>query len=551
MALRGLENKSDFASASIFADAMMRDPRIHGVLSTRAGSLMATPLYFQPATDRRKAARIRDEIAGSDDTGAGLWEQMFPPSVQGDLSLWGNLVGIAVAEIVWTTTADRWIPRLRMVHPQHIGWDDESRRYYVRTADGGKLMLPDVDAEPRSDGRWLVWAPHSLVNGWRRALVRPLAMLYVARQWCARDWSRYNEKHGMPTDMLKAPAGVKDEDIATMAMAVANRGSEAVVTLPQGDTEQGSWGVSILEPVGRSWDSFKAQIEKADVDIAVCVLGQNLSTEVQGGSFAAAQVHDMVRIDKRKEDAGLARCLRDQVLTWYCLYNYGDAELAPRMAYAVDPPEDEQKMATVYETVGHAIAALQDTGAPVDTLAILDEYAVPVLDEQAQAEAAADGMTVNEARARKGLGPLLLADGTPDPDGELTVIEYFAKHGGAGPAAGGTEEGTAALRIALGAQVAALKAKKRPARQTAAAAKRAQRYALRVAARAQERARAALSGDVAELMEAVRGAKDLEDVKRRVAAKYKALRGKDLARVLEKANLLAQMAGRVSGLEDL
>lgn len=35
---------------------------------------------------------------------------------------------------------------------------------------------------------------------------------------------------------------------------------------------------------------------------------------------------------------------------------------------------------------------------------------------------------VNEARSAKGLGPLLLPGGQPDPDGELTIAEYKAKH---------------------------------------------------------------------------------------------------------------------------
>lgn len=581
-AVRGLENKSDFSAAAILADATMRDPRINGVLSTRAGALMGTALYFQPATERRKAQRIRDEVAGSDEFGTGLWEQMFPPAIQGELSLWGNMLGIGVAEIVWTTTNDRWIPRLIPWHPQHLRWNESEQRFYIRTADDTLLPLPRVDQQPRSDGRWVVWAPHSLVNGWRRALLRALAMLYVIRQWAARDWSRYNEKHGMPTDIVKSPPGASEADRATVMGAVANRGAEAAVELPQGDTEQGSWGVSVLEPVGRSWDSFKAQIEKTDVDIAIAVLGQNLSTEVQGGSFAAAQVHEMVRIDKRREDAGLARCLRDQVLTWWALYNYGDAELAPRMAYEVDPPADEMAMAGVLEKVGVAVAALQGTGADVDVDAIMDLYAVPMHPKSEEDEdaisvpagassltptAEAAIMTVNEARARKGLAPLTTSTGEPDPDGNLTVAEFIAKRasviGAAAAATAGdteaaanappaTDDTVATLRLVLDdASLVTLKSKPRTKRQTAAAAARAQKYALRVAANAREKARAALKGDVAEILGAVRGADSLEEVKRRVVAKYRGLKGNDLARVIEKANLLAQMAGRTSALEDL
>lgn len=36
-------------------------------------------------------------------------------------------------------------------------------------------------------------------------------------------------------------------------------------------------------------------------------------------------------------------------------------------------------------------------------------------------------VTVNEARVGQGLGPLLLPEGTPDPDGGLSVSEFFEK----------------------------------------------------------------------------------------------------------------------------
>jgi phage gp29-like protein len=570
-ALRGLENKTDFSRAAILADATMRDPRINGTMSTRVGALMGTSLYFQPASERRKAQRIRDEVAGSSDGGVGLWEAMFPPAIQGEMSLWGNYLGIAVSELVWTTKADQWIPHLVPWHPQHLVWNAKEERFYIRTGEDKLERLPRVDREPRSDGRWVVWYPHSLVDGWRRALLRPLAMLYIARQWSYRDWSRYNEIHGMPTPVVKGPVGAKDEDAGTMLAAVANRGAEGAIFLPRGDTDQGSWETAFLEATSRSWDSFQAHIAKLDVDIAIAVLGQNLSTEVQGGSFAAAQVHEMVRIDKRREDAGLARCLREQVLTWWAAYNYGDPELAPRMAYAVDPPADEQAMANVLVRVGEAITVLQNTGADIDVPAILDEFAVPVMpqdegddDEPAVAVPVGEGalspedadiMTVNEARARKGLGPLTGADGAPDPDGNLTVADYVAKKSAArtvAPADPAAAEAMAGLKLALDDVIGLRRApKKRPKRQTAAAAARAQRYALRVAANAREKARAAISGDVAELLEALKGADSLEEVKRRVVAKYKTLKGRDLARVVEKASMLAQMAGRVGALEDL
>lgn len=45
-------------------------------------------------------------------------------------------------------------------------------------------------------------------------------------------------------------------------------------------------------------------------------------------------------------------------------------------------------------------------------------------------------ITVNEARASSGFGPLLALDGSPDPDGRLTIAEFEAKKAASGKSAG-------------------------------------------------------------------------------------------------------------------
>lgn len=52
-------------------------------------------------------------------------------------------------------------------------------------------------------------------------------------------------------------------------------------------------------------------------------------------------------------------------------------------------------------------------------------------------------VTVNEARASQGLGPLLLANGEPDPDGNLMVSEFKAKRAAMIAMVAGAEQGQA------------------------------------------------------------------------------------------------------------
>jgi hypothetical protein len=51
-------------------------------------------------------------------------------------------------------------------------------------------------------------------------------------------------------------------------------------------------------------------------------------------------------------------------------------------------------------------------------------------------------VTVNEARASIGLGPMLDADGSPTADGDLTLAEFKAKHEAVVSTAASAGEGT-------------------------------------------------------------------------------------------------------------
>jgi phage gp29-like protein len=397
-----------FNTSAMLWDAMKRDDRISGVIKTRVGALIAAPLEIEPASSKAKAARVAKLLSGDGEDEHGLWEQMCPPATIKKLSEWGNAVGIGLAEIIWNTSADAsswtaiapgtdykspgrvgWVPRLRLWHPQFVYWDWSENRFMV-IAREGVVPLPRIDENPYSDGKWVVWCPYGYQYGWLDGLVRSLADKYLMRGWDYRDWARYNERHGMATIGAQVPADA-DEDVKEQFTRDLSRiGSDAVVELPQIEGEN-KFDMKMIEAKSRSFDSFQLFKKELDVDIAVAVLGQNLTTEggTDGGSRALGQVQNLVRIDKAIEDAGIATCLRQQVLTWWCLYNFGDPELAPRPAYQVQPPDDELKEATALKTMGDALGSMKTAGAPIDVRTILDRAGVPLISEEEEAAQAA------------------------------------------------------------------------------------------------------------------------------------------------------------------
>jgi phage gp29-like protein len=73
-----------------------------------------------------------------------------------------------------------------------------------------------------------------------------------------------------------------------LASQLRNLGRDAALVLPRG------LDLKLIESAANNFQTYEAQINVANTGITICLLGQNLTTEVSGGSYAAAQVHSQV-----------------------------------------------------------------------------------------------------------------------------------------------------------------------------------------------------------------------------------------------------------------
>lgn len=390
----------NFGQSAPFIDEVMTDDRIYGVSGTRIGAILSAPMKFQPAGDSDLERQVADEIGGTNDR-RGIWEQMFPTAAAADTLKWGQHLGFAFGKFSWEKSADRWLPRLVPWHPSAVRWDWLSRRFVAQTQSGRPITLFRPDEQPRGDGQWLVHCPYGVEYGWRSALIRALAFKYLSRQWTERDHDRLNERQGM--GILKAivpPGNSQPTQRDDFFHSLEQVGNEAVVMCPQNEKGEG-YDVEIAEFTARTWESFNTRRNNLDTDIAIVILGQNLTTEVKAGSRAAALVHEVLRIDKALQDAKLALVLRAQMLSWYCEYNYGDPDLAPTPIYEVEPPADDQGEANALKTMGEAGSALKAANPRTDLDAIWETNGIPMISEEEfaaqQAERAEQAAAAAEA----------------------------------------------------------------------------------------------------------------------------------------------------------
>jgi len=431
-----LEN-GQFRDAAIMADQLWRDDRFYGVMRKRLDALESVPRIVQPADDRAISKRVAANLGGVDDL-PGRWDAQFPAPVLEDLIGWGILMGIGIGELIWRTDDEedwvdvapgtqyrngkrlRWTSRLKVWNPQWLRWDWSIFRYRLMTAQG-EITLPDITENPRSDGKWILWCPYGYTDAFKKGAVRSLARLITKRQWTDRDWSRQNEKNGLAIDKAIVPAEAPEDVKNEYFEKVANRNGESAVMCEQSiDPKVGKFDLDLVEAKAQTWQGFKASKEDVNNDLAIALLGHNLSTEVKEGKGSLGMDGaTAVSLNYLRKDAGIGTCLHQQCLTWDAEHNYRDMTVAPRPMWQVDPPEDQQSKADTLNKMGTGLVQMKTAGAPIDDRAVLEAAGLPTITPEEQAARQAVQAEEDAARARA-------ASGGPEDDVEAPG----AKQGG-------------------------------------------------------------------------------------------------------------------------
>jgi phage gp29-like protein len=537
-----------FIRAALLVDEMCTDDRISGVLSTRIGGMLCADLNFKPANDRRKSIKLAQFLGGTDESADdGAWLRMLDLDTAKALLKWKIMLGVAVAEIVWESDATSWLPKLVVYHPSHLWWNWGNRRFCLATNGPDPtqpirfdkpewmITLPRPERKEERNGHWFVWGNQS---SWMQGAIRSLGMKYLDRIWNERDWARYNEKHGMALIEGKIPSGAPAEEKAHFEHDLNNLNNEPVVITPQAETGQPSYGIEFHEATSKSWETYQARKQTLDTDIAVCLLGQNLTSEVSGGSLAAASIHEGIRIDKKKEDADLYVQVRQQVLVPWIDYNVGNGcgqDQAPYPHPQINPPEDNESEGNALLLLGEACQSLQLAYPGVDVRAILETRGVPIDDDIAAAletvKGTPEGTPTVPSKPSDSVEP---KSGEAAPKGEVKPpIEDDGAH----------------LTTEFLTAISRLKASRANG---PAALKRVAKYHDAVVERARRKAGSALEPLLDEIREDLTASTGPDDLKRRIVKRFKHRASPtELAKIIERVNLLGHMTGRSDILKGL
>lgn len=337
-------DNGDLRLAADLCEWAMRDSRVRGVLGARVSGLLGLDLDLEALPGGEQAAIDLAE----------QWDVQHDHRELVRLSSWGIMLGVGLAHVDYVKGADGKIHKsIKAWSPRWLRYDQEKDAWFVKVDNEGTEVeiIPD-------DGEWIVYTPYGSNRPWSLAPWHDIGVLVLLKKYCTDDFGRHSEVHGTPIRSGEAPVGASEEDRTAMANDLNNIGADSSYVPP------GGWKAFLLEATARTFEMFFTGIEFANLEISISLAGANLSSEVTAGSLAAAKVHGDIRADLIRDDAkALSLCLREQSLKPWCLYKYGDAELAPKVCWDTEPPEDEKAIGDGLTALGNGIKSINEAVA--------------------------------------------------------------------------------------------------------------------------------------------------------------------------------------------
>lgn len=324
-------------------------------LQTRKLAIVAEELEVTPGDDSELGQKIADEFR----------EFVVDQECFSDMCL--DLLdavakGYSVIQTHWDTSLTPWRPaEYEHLDPRYFTFD-RSTLSKLRLKD---LHSGDPDGQPLPPGL-MIHTPRARTGvPCRAGLARPASVAYLFTVGNVSQWMVFAETFGMPLRLGEYDgATATDEEIAQLRTAIVNIGHNAAAIIPSGmkitfpDARRPTSGDNVFKEIALYWEQLISKI----------VVGQTMTADGDNSRTGASEVHDRVRLDIRRADAR-SECatLRKYLATPFTLWNYGPTAPVPKLARAVDPPED-------LKGFSDAIAPLIGAGLRVKAQEVRDKF---------------------------------------------------------------------------------------------------------------------------------------------------------------------------------
>lgn len=251
--------------------------------------------------------------------------------------LMARLYGYAVDEVIWDYAQDENKLIVTNIVSKAQRWFAYDYENNLRYRNKQNMTLGD----PVPPRKFLVTRLHPTYEdpySGREAICNAIYWPVKFRSAILKYSVDFLDKYGTPwidaTYEAQLPTPQKDELLNRLKNSIRH----GIILHP--DTSEIK---PLLTSDSRAIDNYIKFLDYLNKEIDMAILGNNLSTEVKGGSFAAATAHAGIRDDIVQECIRMIETTWNQLIEWICWYNFPHGIEFPKFKlYKNYPPSKEQ-----------------------------------------------------------------------------------------------------------------------------------------------------------------------------------------------------------------
>lgn len=270
--------------------------------------------------------------------------------------------GISILEIDWDVRDGFNVIRdIEWVHPKKLVWDSMTDELKICTRD-----FPAGVGFPRNK---FVIHKYKAKSGHdsRAGILRVISWMYLFKNYTLKDWVSFCEVFGMPIRLGKYSQAASEDDKRQLMEAIYMIGTDAAGIIPD------SAVIEFIESnKTTSAEIYERLARYCDEQISKAVLGQTLTADSGGGSYAQGKVHNDVRKDLTVADAkALAATIRRDIIGPLVEYNFGPTLNLPKFEFDCQEAEDLKETVEIYRTL------VCDMGLKVPSQHVYEKFNIP------------------------------------------------------------------------------------------------------------------------------------------------------------------------------
>ena len=341
--------------SELFEEIEEKDPHLFSKMQTRKNAVTGLDFEVIPfSSDEEGDKKIAEFVSDQLQSIENMEEVMLDL-----LDAIGK--GLSVSEIIWGYSEDKII--VKEIHHKHLKnfFFDPDDQFKVRTVEHPEGILLPVNKFIIH--RYKARSGHPARGG----VIRVLAWMYLFKNYTIKDWVSFAEVYGMPLRLGKYDAAASSDDKEALRQALYSLGSDASGIVPT------STMIEFIESnKTSSADVYERLARYCDEQISKAVLGQTLTSDSGGGSYAQSKTHNEVRHDLTVADCkALASTLRKYLIRPLVLFNFGDDSRLPTIRFDTEEAGDQKETAEIYKTL------INDVGLKISADHVYKKFGIP------------------------------------------------------------------------------------------------------------------------------------------------------------------------------